>query len=326
MSTDADGNVELSADLLQLLRNVAPQKICLACSGGSDSMALASLLSADKSLRASLHLLHFDHGMRGKKSREDGEFVGRFSRSMGLAISIGKRSEVTAAGHGEDYLRRCRFQFFHGEMRRLGTPYLLTAHHRDDVLETFLLRLSRGAGLDGLVALRSIENRRDGLIYVRPLLNFSKSQLRRYLLARGIPWREDESNGTDDYLRNRIRHRLMPLWKGLEPGRNFPASLLRTRALLTEDGEALAQISRQKFHQCYGPEKNILRAAELVQQPSAILRRVLHLYFLENFCPLERKLADYLCEKLAAGKSFQATVNKNLTAIFSGENFTLEKK
>jgi tRNA(Ile)-lysidine synthase len=321
---DADP-VQLDKNLLYHLRD-DQSLLCVACSAGSDSMALLHLLHGDLSLRHKISVLHFDHGIRGEESAADAKFVAEVACRLHIPIVLRKCEHFPYPKRtNEDWLRRQRFQFFHGEMRRMGAIHLLTAHHRDDVLETFLLRLWRGSSIDGLTALRPIENRRDGFCYVRPLLNFPKEKLQKFLMERRISWREDSSNMSMDYLRNRIRHRLLPLWKELDTQRNLCASLLRSRDMLQEDGEALTELTDKCFQEAYLPGKNALYMGALQGRPRAILRRIVHRYFLENGHLLERQLADHLCATCYKGEKFQISVAKELFIKSDGETMEFAK-
>lgn len=310
--------------LRQWLESTAPHWLCVACSGGSDSMALLLLLHEISTFRGRLLVFHFDHHTRNGASHADAEFVQNFAQTLGIPVIVGQRNITSEPATNEDQLRHHRFRFFHREMAQLSTPYLLTAHHRDDVIETFLMRLARGSSIDGLVALQPVERRRDGYIYVRPLLSYSKVGLQKYLRDRGISWREDESNATDHHLRNRVRHQLIPLWKSLEPLRSWDTSILRTRDLLMEDGQALAQMSSQLFKDAY--RENILLLKPLRNQPAAILRRVLHHFFLENGRPLERPLMDHLLSLCREFPRFKVSLSPSAECVCDGQSLFLRDK
>ncbi|MDR1457045.1 MAG: tRNA lysidine(34) synthetase TilS [Puniceicoccales bacterium] len=316
-----DCAAELDDGLFSFLKDTAPVKLCVACSGGSDSMALLSLLCEKKSLRHRLVVLHFNHGTRGDASDGDADFVQCFAADMRISFIVGCSDGTVTAHSGEELLRRYRFRFFHREMARLSSPYLLTAHNRDDVIETFLMRLARGSSVDGLVALRPVEHRLDGRVYIRPLLSCSKNSLRNYLLARHIPWREDESNASDLHLRNRVRHRLLPIWRTLEPQRALESCLLRTRALLVEDADALEELSQHCFLSAY--LENCLRVEALHGQPAAILRRVLHLFFLKNGHVLGRALIECLLRMRPFDRPFKISITPELSCISDGRKIYL---
>lgn len=170
----------------------------VAVSGGIDSVSLLHLLQAQPDLK--LTVAHFDHGIR-PDSRVDREFVGRLAKSYRLPF-IYKEGRLRAAA-SEAVARTARYEFLHDVRRRQKAEAVLTAHHRDDVLETAILNLLRGSGRKGLTSLgnsRRVE---------RPLLKVPKSELKEYVRQHKLEWREDITNGDTDYLRNYVRHRLL---------------------------------------------------------------------------------------------------------------------
>jgi tRNA(Ile)-lysidine synthase len=317
-----DGSVHLPEELFRFLENTFPARLCVACSGGSDSVALLVLLCKEASLRDRLIVLHFNHRTRGNTSDGDADFVKNFASAAHVPIVVGHLNDDTRGYFGEDLLRRHRFYFFRREMSKLDTPYLLTGHNRDDVIETFLMRLARGSSVDGLTALRAVEHRCDGYIYVRPLLSFSKNALREYLLKMHILWREDSSNASECYLRNRVRHKLIPAWKNIESGRSLESCLLHARALLVEDADALKELSEGCFRAiCH---ENRLDLEALRRQPIAVLRRVLHLFFLNNGRVLERAFIDHLLDLCQVGEPFKASVTTDLVCVSTGREIYLQ--
>lgn len=188
-------------------------RVLCALSGGADSMALLWCLhSLQQELGICLCAAHFNHCLRQEASEADEAFVRNFCTDHGIELYVGRgdvRQYARQQGLGlEEAARKLRYDFlFSLEFDRLAT-----AHHADDNAETVLLHLLRGSGLTGLCG---IAPRRGKL--VRPLLTVSKEQIEAYLLAEQIPWREDESNGEDFCLRNRLRHRVIPLLQEEQP-------------------------------------------------------------------------------------------------------------
>lgn len=184
--------------------------LLLAISGGLDSMALLHLcVSCREELGlADLQVGHVHHGVRGADADADAELVRLECARRGLPfhlLYIDPRS-LQGAGGFEKRAREARYAALQGLRSRLGLEWLATAHHQDDQAETVCLRLLRGTtlwGLQGILAARA-----DGV--VRPLLGWSRAELRQYALDNGVPWREDQSNADTDYARNRVRHRLLP--------------------------------------------------------------------------------------------------------------------
>ena len=188
-----------------------------------------------------LAVAHFNHGLRGKESDGDEALVRRRSEEKGIPFEteragVGPRSEAA--------LRKARRTFLRKAQERFGADYILTAHHSDDQLETFIMRLVRGAGIDGLA---SIHPRRNG--FLRPFLSVGRSKLRDFARKTDVPFREDVSNRSETYLRNRIRLRLVPELESL--AREFggwSAFLGRFSATVDELRETSRRRARQTSH------------------------------------------------------------------------------
>lgn len=174
-------------------------KYILAVSGGVDSMALLNMLS--KLAGVDLVVAHFDHGIR-PDSAEDEKLVSDAAARLGLPFESGRAR--LGPGASEDAARRARYGFLEAARQKHGARTIVTAHHQDDLIETALINLLRGTGRRGLVAISSNQN------ILRPLINCSKKQILRYAAETGLQWREDPTNQSSDYLRNYIRHNLMP--------------------------------------------------------------------------------------------------------------------
>lgn len=177
----------------------------MAVSGGADSVYLLLALWADAAWRPRLRVLHFDHRVRGVESEADARFVQDLCAALELPCIVGVRSAVGPASEAD--LRAARLAFFAQQRAQLGVRVVATAHHLDDVVESMLMRLARGAGLAGLAAPRVWQPFRDGHVHWRPLVEarLTKAQLVAALTAAGIPWREDATNVQPIALRNRVR-------------------------------------------------------------------------------------------------------------------------
>lgn len=181
------------------IENIPPGMYVLAVSGGVDSMVLLDVLAAQPELK--LIVAHFDHDIRPDSAR-DRRFVQAAAQKYGLpfAYTAGK----LGAGASEATAREARYAFLEKVRARHRARAIITAHHQDDAIETAILNIMRGTGRKGLSAL---DSRRDLL---RPLLAVSKQDVLRYARAHRITWREDSTNQSDAYLRNYIRHHIMP--------------------------------------------------------------------------------------------------------------------
>ena len=191
--------------------------IIVAVSGGIDSMALLHLLATPGlGLSDRLVVAHFNHQLRGADSDADAEFVEQAAGQLGRPFESGSddtRQLAAETGNGiEAAARQLRHQFFARLAKRLASLNFALAHHADDQIETFFLRLLRGAGNRGLagmqpVALSPID---PGVTLVRPLLGMHRAEIVAYAEEQGIAHREDASNNNTHFLRNRVRHELLP--------------------------------------------------------------------------------------------------------------------
>lgn len=186
---------------------VPPGRWGVAVSGGADSVALLRLLLLPSDL--SLHIIHLDHQTRGAESTADAEFVRRLANELQLPSTIERRDEVEQqiadlpANPSARY-RAARLTLFRNAVAREHLAGVILAHHADDQAETVLHRLIRGSGPSGLAGM-SQQTSIAGLTLLRPLLSVRRTQLRSFLQQISQSWREDASNASDDYLRNRLR-------------------------------------------------------------------------------------------------------------------------
>lgn len=177
-------------------------------SGGADSVALADLLRTRSDLQ--LHLVHLDHELRGQESRDDAASVADLAARWGLACLVAGRDELQQQittplpVNPQARYRELRLHLFRQVVADRQLAGVILAHHAGDQAETVLLRLARGAGLRGLAGI-PWHTQIGGLTIRRPLLGVPPEMLRRHLRQACIPWREDSSNASGKYLRNRVR-------------------------------------------------------------------------------------------------------------------------
>ncbi len=175
-------------------------------SGGADSVALLHLLRARGDLR--LHVTHLNHQTRGEASDGDEAFVAALARSLGVSSTCRRRSEIESGQplrNPSARYRAARLALFRHVVSAEKLAGVILAHHADDQAETVLHRLLRGGGAIGLAGMRA-QARVGGMLILRPLLPIPGQMLRDELAARRIAWREDASNASPRYLRNRLRN------------------------------------------------------------------------------------------------------------------------
>ena len=241
--------------------------IAVACSGGADSLAALLLVwAAFPEAREKLCVLHYDHAIR-EDSAEDAVFVREICKNLGAEF-VCERRNVSVEAHSEGALRALRLDFFKREMSARKIRLLVQGHQRDDIAENMLMRLTRGAGAEGLAAPRKISRQSDGRIFVRPLLNVPKEKILAALQVCGIPWREDATNAGTDYFRNRVRNCVLPELRAVAPFEN----IARSRMLLEEDADALNFFADEIL-------KKSGEDISFKNLPKAVVRRVLQKIF-----------------------------------------------
>jgi len=225
------------------------KKILLATSGGIDSMVMIDLFLK---FQYEFAIAHCNFQLRGIESFEDQQFVEEFAQQHDIPVFI---TQFDTKAFAEDYklstqvaARELRYNWFYELLTEEKFDYILTAHHADDNLETFLINLSRGTGLDGLTGIPKHNEK-----LIRPLLAFGRNEIESYAVTNKITWREDSSNASDDYLRNKIRHNLIPVLKELNA--NFLTSFEKTQNYLLET-QAMAQDASIMIYQQVAQEAN----------------------------------------------------------------------
>ncbi len=182
------------------------QSILLANSGGIDSMVMTDLFLK---MNISIELMHCNFNLRGNESNADEHFVKKFAAENGIPIHIKRFNTLGYASEKkvstQMAARNLRYEWFETLINETGFLYYATAHHQDDQIETFFINLFRGTGVSGL---RGIPKKNGHC--VRPLLFASRKMIEHYAQANNIKFREDSSNYKDNYLRNKIRHFILP--------------------------------------------------------------------------------------------------------------------
>lgn len=188
-------------------------KLLLAISGGLDSVVLMHLCNQ---LQLSISLAHCNFKLRNEESDLDEEFVKYISQISSNQIFttffntelVAKKEQVSI----QIAARELRYTWFQELAKNHQFDFILTAHHLDDSLETFLIHLTRGSGLEGFTGIPSTNGN-----IIRPLLPFSRAEILEYARENQLEWREDSSNATTKYLRNNIRHQVIPILKEINP-------------------------------------------------------------------------------------------------------------
>ncbi len=277
--------------------------ILVGVSGGADSVALLHLIHAAGIPCAAAHV---NYGLRGEESDGDEKFVSELCARLQIPLYIrNTNAEELKKVHNnlQSAARGFRYTFFDEILRKESMRWIAVAHHSDDNLETFLINFLRGSGLAGLSAMGFVDQYDDTTI--RPMLDCSREHIETYLSENHIEWRTDSSNQTDDYLRNRIRHSMIPALHSVDERRSkgWKHSVLQlqnAKALLDSIINSLMKTDSSDA----GLSVQISKA-EVLEYENAhlIFNAILHyLGFSLNFS--EESFLDFT--KLQTGKKFYA--------------------
>lgn len=245
--------------------------ILCALSGGRDSVYLLhKLLEWAKERNLKISAAHFNHCLRGEESERDAQFVMDLCENIEVPLYV-DRGDVQRYAQdnrmgAEEAARTMRYAFLNRVADHISADYIATAHHADDLAETMLFHLARGAGSKGLSGIPPKRGR-----IVRPILTTTREEINRYLDAHKITYVEDSTNALDDCSRNLIRHQIIPVMNQLNPA--FVHRAARAALLLREDDQCL-QMQADTFLASHPIELGI-DAQQLFALPSAVYSRVI---------------------------------------------------
>lgn len=227
-------------------------QVLLAVSGGLDSVVMAELFHR---VNQPFAIAHVNFTLRASDSDEDAVFVENMAKRYGVPFHFVRFDTTTFAQERglsiQMAARELRYTWFAQLLATYSYPYVATAHHKNDVLETLLLNLTRGTGLAGLHGILPRQNQ-----IVRPLLFATRGQLAAFVNETGLLYREDSSNANDTYARNRIRHHVVPILNDLNPGlwQTLPRTVERLRsaevlmrAELDRSWQAVAEVQNEAY-------------------------------------------------------------------------------
>lgn len=307
-------------------------KVGVACSGGADSVcALMWAASVFRGRRESLFVMHFDHRERAA-SGSDAGFVGSLARSLGAEFVLGV-AEREPERITEDALRRMRLAFFASKSAELGLSAIVQGHNSGDVAETLVMRLMRGSGSAGMSAPRPLSHFR-GALFARPLLRMSKAEIKGILAAAKVEWREDETNSSPDFLRNRLRAEIVPAVDALCPG-GFAGRALRSRALFQEDSDFAEKIFGREIAAANpdlglpaagNPPRALLIPREFAADPAFVRRAAAKLLSLNSLAGRARSgCADSFVAAAVSEGFARVHVGSGLEMFFDGSSVRLEE-
>jgi tRNA(Ile)-lysidine synthase len=250
-------------------------RVVVAVSGGADSVALLSVLRAlAPSWNLSLRVAHFNYGLRGTESEEDAAFVRRVCERLDVPC-VSERLTLTEdlrKGRSlQEAAREARYAALLRISASVGAHKIALGHTRDDQAETVIMWLLRGAGTTGLSGMPSMRSP-----FIRPLLAVDREEVLSYVMEQGLEFREDSSNAKAIYMRNRVRHDLLPVLKRFNPA--IVGVLTRQAEILREENTCLETIAADQFAHVVMDVRTgacLLSRTGLLALPLALQRRVL---------------------------------------------------
>lgn len=272
--------------------------VIAALSGGADSVALLITLAAlREKLGVNIISAHLNHMIRGEEAVRDENFAKKISEELNIPCKICHR-DILSLSNGkntEEVGRRERYRFFNEIASEYEHSVIAVAHNKNDLAETMLMRMARGSSLVGLSGIKIKNNN-----VVRPLLYTSRAEIESFLERCGTSYMTDSTNLTDDYTRNKVRHKILPLFEELNP--DFISSSARTARKLASSADFIAECAKKS----YGEITNVIK-----------IDRVKHLH---------RALQEYIISEAAYCAEMSEISDKNISDILSLSDTTSGKK
>ncbi|TDX83037.1 tRNA(Ile)-lysidine synthase [Epilithonimonas xixisoli] len=227
-------------NVLEQLQPQSQQKTyLLAVSGGVDSMVLADLFQVSG---LKFQIAHINYHLRNDDSNLDQKLVSDFCERYKIPFHLYEVSAKDKKPENsiQNWARELRYQFFRKIQKEQNLEYLVTAHHLNDQLETFIINLSKASGIKGLSGIPANENK-----IIRPLLNFSKDEIYEFAEENKVEFREDKSNQKTDYLRNKVRHNVVPELEKINE--NFLQNFSKSMEILNQTKDVLNDLINEKI-------------------------------------------------------------------------------
>lgn len=314
--------------------------VIVSCSGGPDSMALLSLVNKIKNeKKLKVICAHVNHKVR-KESDYEASMVQKYADENNDIFELFEIKKYHDKANFHEDARIIRYNFLKELKNKYKAKYLLTAHHGDDLIETILMRITRGSNIKGYVGFKEVSNW-EGITLVRPLIHKTKSELIKYNQENNIPFEIDKTNYSDDYTRNRYRNNIIPILK--EENENIHLKYLKFSEEINRYYEYVKNDAMKNFKNIVDENENII-VSKLLKLPrlqiEAIISELIIKYQLEDYLPLNDNLFNSMINILMSnkdnnfinlpneyifGKEYNKVVFKKMTDNVESVDYTLEK-
>jgi len=300
----------------------------IALSGGPDSMCLLHfLLEIQKQKKIKIIAIHINHNTR-PSCEEEARFIANYLKEYDVTLEYHKIESYKKEKFTENEARTRRYEVFKQIVKKCNANYLFTAHHVDDLTETIIMRILRGSTLEGYAGFKQ-EMMWDEVKIIRPLIYHTKKEILEYLEGSNIPYVIDESNQNDIYLRNKIRHNILPVLETIEP--NYQKKILKFRETLEEANSIIEEKIEEEKQKVV--EKNKLKKQELLKQSIQIQKEVLKdylkKYYQEDLGKITDKHLQIILEFIKNQKETSSVNLPSKTILKKDKNYiwlTKEKK
>lgn len=284
-------------------------RIVIGVSGGPDSVCLLDILAKIKEKgEMEIHIAHVNYGLRGRDSQKDEELVQKLAEKYQLGLSVFESEKIEETEINEENLRNTRYNFFKKVREELGYDSIAVAHNQDDQAETFLMRIIRGAGLQGLSGMKYKNDR-----IIRPLLGISKKEILEYLKNEKIEFRLDKTNKKDQFFRNKIRNKLIPyLEKNFNP--NIKKTIADSTLNITDDMSLISELSKK-----YSKNAKEIKVSSILKLHPALQKRII-LEAIKSRKGSLKKIESAHVEEIL--KIIKSSKNKSQMFLFQGLKIT----
>ncbi|MDA9087169.1 tRNA lysidine(34) synthetase TilS [Polaribacter sp.] len=314
---------KLSHILQQNFPFLKDKKLLIAISGGIDSVVLTHLLSV---LNFNISLAHCNFNLRNTASDLDTVFVKELAEKLQIKCFTTSFQTAKIAKENKESTqitaRNLRYTWFQETLQAHHFDFVLTAHHADDNLETFLINLTRGSGLDGFTGIPEVNGN-----IIRPLLKFSRNEIESFAKENGILWREDQSNASTKYVRNKIRHKILPVLKEINPSllETFSKTIehLKESAQIIDD--SIEKISKNVVLKENGIAKFKVDKLQQLSNPKAYLYQLLKTYNFSEFNDIYNLLSAQ-SGKQVFSKTHVLLKDRDVLILSKRENLSEDQK
>lgn len=295
--------------------------VIIGISGGSDSVALLHFfVSKKQQLDINIYAAHINHMLRGDESIRDMQFVKSYCEKLGVELFLLETDVKQLAKDQKIGIEECgrnvRYNYFEQLAKTLDNSKIVTAHNMDDNLETTLLNIIRGTTLNGLCGIKPV---RENII--RPFLNTKKSEIIDYCKQNTLDFVDDSSNKSDEYTRNKIRNRVVPLINEIAP--NYLNSFERMNESINEDNKFLDLIATEVLNKA--KIDNNLDINILKEQNLCILKRVVSQFYFQNEISFDNALINKTAEFISEGRG-KLNIKKNIFVSIKNNNLIIEQQ